>query len=46
MKTLMIAILAALVTTASAQESESADRSAKTGARDGDAAAGFRAAKD
>ena len=46
MKTLMIAILAALVTTAFGTRIQSTDRSAKTGARDGDAAAGFRTTKN
>ena len=45
MKTLMIAILAALVTTCFRARIQSTDRSAKTGARDGDAAAGFRTTK-
>ncbi len=41
----MIAILAALVTTAFGARIQSTARSAKTGARDGDAAAGFRTTK-
>ena len=45
MKTLMIAILAALVTTAFGARIQSTDRSAKTGARNGDTAAGFSTAK-